>query len=388
MISLNFKIKAEQQYWHLANAFLHNQLYFLEKSGTWADAVFYNGHDYWHEGPFPAIILMPVVMLSNVTGVLLSQGSIHFFVTLFVFILCYKIAEKYRFSKLDSLILAFAFCFASVYQLIAFIPWCWYYLQGITVLLVFLSLWEYLGKKRHWIIGILFACVFASRFSAGLGVVFFIASVLVDGISIKQKLLQLTQLLIPVVVSGVILLSYNFVRFGDVLDNGFLRSNDHTLTEDQRYEQTHYGLFQFRNIPTNIYYYFLKTVDPVTDSHKSMWGNSYILIPPYIQVKFPGTSFFVVAPIFFYCVKVSLRKKLNKLLLLPIGTIIFLLMTYYWPGWRQVGPRYLLDVLPFAYVLLVDSFKNSVLPTRAIVLIFVSAFIDYYLFRTVMSAYP
>lgn len=382
----NLSITSGQQYWHLADAFLHGKLYFLEDVGTWEDAVFYKGHDYWHEGPFPAIILMPAVLFKNFAGIIVSQGAIHFIITLFVFFLCFKLSRKYRYSKIDALLLAFAFCFASVYQLIAFIPWSWYFLQNVTVLLLFLSLWEYFGKRRYWIIGTLFACIFASRFSAGLGIGFFIAAILISGLPFKQKATQLIHLLMPVVVCGILLLSYNVLRFGDMFDNGFLRSNDHTLTEDQRYEQMHYGLFQLRNIPTNIYYYFIKSVDPVTEEYKSLWGNTYILTPPYIRVAFPGTSFFVVAPIFLYCLKVSWKKRLNKLLLIPILCILSLLMLYYWPGWRQVGPRYLLDLLPFAYLLLLSSFKNAQLSRLAIFIIVISALIDFYLFYTVMSA--
>lgn len=381
----NFSIHSEQQYWHLADAFSHSKLYFLEKINTWEDAVYYKGHDYWHEGPFPALVLMPLVLIKNLTGIIISQGKVHFLITALIFLLCYKISRKYLYSKTNSLILAFAFCFASIYQLIALLPWSWYFLQNITVLLIFLALYEYLGKKRYWIIGIIFACVFASRFSAGLGIIFFILDILLSEKQPRQKIIQAIYLLTPVMLCGILLLIYNFARFGNVFDNGFTNSNNLTLTPDQRYEQLHYGLFQLRNIPTNIYYYFIKSLDTVTIHHKSLWGNSYILTYPFIRVGFPGTSFFVVSPIFIYCLKASFKKGLNKLLLAPIICILALLLTYYWPGWRQVGPRYLLDLLPFAFLLLLSSFKNNKLTKTAVIIIFLSAFLDLYLFYTVIT---
>lgn len=377
----NFSFDNEAQYWHLADSFLHGKLYFLEPVGTWQDGVYYKGHDYWHEGPFPAVVLMPVVIFRNFTNTIISQGAVNFIITSLVFLFLFKLARKYLFSQNDALILSFAFCFASVYQNIALIPWCWYFLHNVTVLLIVLSLYEYLNKKRYWLIGIIFACIFASRFTAGFGVIFFILTILTSKISYKQKIKETVYLLVPIVLCGVSLLFYNAVRFDNMFDNGFLRSNDHMLSNEQRFEQTHYGLFQLRNIPTNIYYYFIKVPDPVTLKR----GSNYILIPPFIRVAFPGVNFFICSPVFLYCLRASFKKKQNKLLLVPIICILSVLMTYYYPGWPQVGPRYLLDLLPFVYLLLLSSFKGHKLTRAAIIIIFTSALLDFYLFYTVMN---
>lgn len=382
----NFSMRGEQQFSFLAHSFLHGKTYFLERPGTWEDVVSYNGYYYWHMGPFPAVLLMPFVYIFSLLNTFFFQGYLQFFITLGIFYLCFKIAGKIGFKSWDSLFLAFAFCFASVYQLIAFLPWSWYFVQAITVVLVLLAIFEYLGKRRYWLIGILFALILMSRFTAGIGILFFIAGILINKkYALKDKFRYVIILLIPSIIAGLLLLGYNHVRFGNIFENGYLLSNNATMTSAQRYEMLNYGLFQLRNIPTNIYYYFIKTLDPVLVNFKSLWGNTYVLRPPFVKVSYPGTSFFVVSPIFLYIFRTRIKEKVVKLSIIPSLVILFFLLTYYWPGWRQVGPRYMLDLMPFLYIILLYSFKNFKLSLFAKIIIFVSAILNLYFLQNIFS---
>ena len=153
--------------------------------------------------------------------------------------------------------------------------------------------------------------------------------------------------------------------------------NETILSDQSRFELLNYGLFQLRNIPTNFYYYFLKTFDPVLLSERSLHGNTFILSPPYITLNFPGTSFFVVSPIFFYLFRARLKERPVRLALIPIGVILVVLLAYFWPGGTQTGPRYLLDLLPFAFLVLLFSFKDFNLSRVARTLIIASTFLNF-----------
>lgn len=376
---LNFQIKGEQQFSFLAQSFLQGKLYFIEQPGSWLDTAYYNNHYYWPLAPFPALLLIPFVFLFNLFHLSFYQGYLQFFITLGVFFLCFKITRKFNYSQNDSLLLSFAFCFASIYQLIALVPWSWYFVQAITVLLLFLIFFEYLSKKRYWLIGILFGLIFMSRFTAGLGVIFFILEILFNkNYPSKHKIQSLAWLFIPIIFSGLLLLGYNYLRFNNVFNNGYTMSNN-----ESKWERLNFGLFKLKNIPTNFYYYFIKTVDPVLLNYRSLLGQTYILKPPYIQVNFPGAGFFFISPIFLYILKIKLKEKNVRLALVPMAIILFSLLSYYWPGWRQVGPRYLLDLLPFAYLLLLYSFKEFKLPILAKIIIFFSASVNLYLLMTI-----
>jgi hypothetical protein len=287
--------------------------------------------------------------------------------------------------------LAFAFCFASTYIIVAFLPWSWFFVQAVTVFFLFLAICEWHGKKRYWLIGLYYAVILASRFTAALTIVFFIGDILWDRkLSGRGRSARLGLLLAPAAAAGLLLAWYNYSRFGDPFDSGYMRSGNVSDYIYFRYEQLNYGLFQLRNIPTNFYYYFIKTLDPVLENFYNGDTQTYILKYPYITVTNPGTSFFVSSPIFlfvFYALRRRIRTRVVWLSLAAVCAVLPILLTFFWPGMKQVGPRYMLDFLPFLYLILLQSFEKYRLPFGAKVLIVVSAFIDFLLFIAV-TFYP
>jgi len=381
----NFTIHTEQQFVYLAKAFLQGELHFLERPGTLEDVVSYKDNYYWPLGPFPAILLMPFVFFFNLIGLFFYQGYLQFFISLAIFYLCYRIALQYKLPSNDSLYLAFAFCFASVYQLIAFIPWVWYFAQAVTVLLMLLAIYEFLNKKRYFIIGLLLAGIFATRFTAGFAVVFFLCAIFFAKDNYRTKAKHAVSLLHPIFLTGVLLLLYNYLRFENVFDNGFMAVFINNLSVQERNELLKNGLFGLKNIPSNLYYYFLKTIDPVLLSFQSSWGNTHMLKQPYFTVNYPGTSFFVVSPIFLYIFKNPIKTKISQYSLIAVMVILIPLMLYFWPGWRQVGPRYILDLQPFMFLLLLEVFKHQKVSTVAKVVICLSACWNIYFLLCVIS---
>lgn len=385
-ISLNISTIYEQQYVYLAKSFLAGKLYFLERPGTWLDAVFYNNYYYWHLGPAPAVLLMPIVGFANLLGITFYQGYLQLVITGGILMLCYKLARMYKFSIIDSLYLAFAFGYASVYVTVAYIPWSWYFVQAIVVACLFLALWEWHRSKRYWLIGILFAVILASRATAVLGIVFFIGDLWWrNARSQKHRMSAMGQMFLPLLLVFALLLAYNGLRFGDVFNTGYQWSNNNTLSEANRYELINYGLFQLRNIPTNFYYYFIKTVDPVQVNHYGDFGRTFILEPPYVNASYPGAGYLITSPVFVYSLLALRKIRRNRTVILSAVTsaiLLLVLLTYYWPGWAQVGPRYMLDLQPFLYVMLLRSFVKSQLSVTSRIIIIVSALFNLYLVLT------
>lgn len=378
----NFLNEDYQHYTLLAESFLSGKLYFQHGEGL-LDTVLVNGRYYFPLGPFPSVFLMPFVAIAKPLGIFFYQGYIQFFLVAGIFYFCFWIAKKLNYSRTDALYLALAFCFASVFHVIAIVPWYGFFAHVITVFLLFLTIIEYFSGKRFWLIGILFALVLMTRFTAGLGILFFVGDILLcETMSKRDKTKQLVIMLLPIIISGLMLLGYNYVRFGHYFDNGYSKANVHSMNETKRFEQINYGLFQLRNIPTNFYYYFIKTVDPVLVSHDSLQGNTYVLRPPYIKVGYPSVGFFIVSPIFLYIFKSRSKERVVKLSLLTSGVTLFVLLTYYWPGAIQTGPRYTLDFLPFMYIALLYSFQDLRLTRVAKLLIIGSAYLNLYLLLT------
>ena len=149
-----------------------------------------------------------------------------------------------------------------------------------------------------------------------------------------------------------------------------------------------YGLFSIKYLATNFYYYFIKTVDPILMDFSSGLKYPYLLKAPFIRVGYPGVSFFVTSPIFLYIFKNNFKQKFIRLLLLPIVTITLIYLSFYWPGWVQIGPRYLLDVLPFIFIILLYSFEGRKLNPTQKIIIYISSLFNFYLFLSLTLLFP
>jgi hypothetical protein len=386
-LGLHITDNQNQHFMYLAQSFLQGKLHFLQKPAkTWVDVVVYGGHDYWHMGPGPAVLLMIPVYLFSLFGEFFYQGYLQIFLTAGTFYICQRIATKYKYSLIDSLFLALAFCFGSVYLTIAYVPWSWYFSQAITTFFLFLAIFEWHGRKRYWLIGVCIAVVLSCRTTATIGLLFFIADIYwknKDRLNVKFR--QSFQLLLPVILVGVMLMSYNYARFGNILETGYMMAGNKQLDDANRYELLTYGLFQIRNIPTNVYYYFIKTVDPIRVDHYGDFGQTFILKPPYVAALSPGAGFFVTSPIFLYVFALFKKRRIPRVVWLatpPTIVILIILLMFFWPGWGQVGPRYTLDFLPFLYLILLSSFNKSRLTLVAKTVIVASVISNFYLLVT------
>lgn len=348
----------------LATSFLKGELT-LPFDTISEEMVFYGGKYYFHHEPFPAVLLAPFVYIWNSFGLYFQQGYLQLFLNVGIFYISWKLARKFHYTKSDSLYLAYAFLFASVCQAVALLPFSWNFAQIVCVFFTFLAIYEYFSNKRWFLIGVAMAVVFATRFTAGLAVYFFIAEILTErSIGLASKVRKLAQLLVPVAFACILLLSYNRVRFGDYFESGYLKvqGNENMVGFS--------SLFNVKNIPHNFYMYFIKI--PLG---KPLYLDEY----PFA----PSVSFFVISPVFIYLAKLRLDGRFKKILTSNILLTLVVLLSYYSPGWIQVGPRYVLDFLPYLFILLLYSFKNRRLSLFSKRLIIYSSIYSFLVFLNV-----
>jgi hypothetical protein len=386
-LATNIHISGENQFSTLSQQFLKGRLYLPNVVG---DAVLFNGKYYWHLGPFPAFALIP---LSAVTLSIFSspmpQGIVNFFLVIFSFLLINDISIKSGFDKESSLWLSIGIIFSSVFSLSVFLPWSWHFSQTITFFFGLLSLREYMGKKNTFLIGLYHSFIFMTRVTAAFGILFYILDIVFSNLNKKAKIRKLLVMFIPLILSGILLLSYNYVRFQNVFDNGYKSSNNWVSDYDNfTYELKHYGLFSIKNIPTNLYYYFFNIPSPVLEKVDGYNRKLFKMDPtmivhltyPYIKVSPPGVGFFVVSPIFLLMFRNKLKTKNSKFAAITSVFILVFLLTYYWTGWTQIGPRYMIDLLPFLVILLIESYNIRKVTLGQRILISLSAFLNVFLF--------
>jgi len=368
-----------QQFSYLANSFLHKKLYFLEQPAkTWSDTVFWNNNFYWPLGLFPAIILMPFIFIFNHLNLFFYQGYLQFFLVLSVFLLYFKISKKLNYSKIDSLFLAYAFCFASVFLGVAMVSWSWYFAHVITVFLLSLALYEYFNKKRYWLIGILLGFIALTRLTAGLSIVFFILTILFFLKTKQQKIKNLSQLLIPCAPIISLLFIYNYIRFGNILEQGY--SQQFVGPNNSLIESKNYGIFHFKHLLYNIYY-SLFSMPLLVFSDKV----SHIFKYPFIKSNPWGMSIFLTSPYLIYLFFLKYKDKISKFLLITIILIALPLLFFFSQGYKNpLGFRFALDFMPFLFILFIKNYraKYQKISFGLKLLIIISSYFNLYLFLT------
>lgn len=367
-----------QQFSHLASSFLEGKLYFIGQSGTsWLDTALFNGHYYWPLGPLPALLLIPFVYLSNLMGAFFLQGYLQNILVMGVFFLCFQIAKKSGFLKNDALYIAFAFVFASQFIGVALFPYGWYFAHVVTVFFLFLSLSEYLGKKRYWLIGLFMGLVTLTRLTAAIGIVFFLLEILFSSLrdEWKMKIKKIGQLIIPLIIAVLLLGLYNYLRFGNFLEQGYSFQTLYGAAEIAR----GLGLMNIIHLPGNLYYAFLSMPLPVFRD-----AVSHVLQFPFLRDNPWGMSIFITSPFLIYMFFLDYKDRISKMLWGTIGLIAVSVFLYYGIGWIQFGYRYALDFMPFLFLLFFKNYREKFggLSRGIKFLIVISALFNLYLILT------
>lgn len=369
----NFAIKGEQQFSFLAESLLQGKSYFEEIPGSWYDTSFFESKFYWPLGPFPSLLLLPFVYFARLFGSFFHQGFLQVFLVFGVFFLVYKIALKLNYSRDDSLFLALSFCMASAFLGVSIVPWSWYFSQVVTVFLLLLIIFEYLTRKRLWLLGAICGFVLLTRITASFVILFFILDIiLAKGLGYKNKLSKIINLAVPYTSALLVFFLYNFLRFGDPLEQGYSMQ----IIPEYASKAREYGVFSLLHLPGNLYYFLLATPLPVFKD-----GVSHVLRFPYLRQSF-GMSIFVTSPYLLKLFFFKYNDRFSKMVLATVFIIATPILLYYGIGWRQLGYRYQLDFFPLVFWLFMVKYKNKNinLSGRLKTLIILASLFNLYLF--------
>lgn len=361
-----------QQFTDQAYSFVHGRL--DNQYSISQDMVIRDGKFYWPNGPFPAVLMMP---FEAIWGTAFHQGTMLVILIGVLVYFLYKLTRLHHFSKLHTFYLICAFLFGSVAIDILSTPSGWMFSQAVCMVLLTIILYEFETKKRYWIIGILFGGLIATRPTSAFFVLFITYFILVQKHTIFQKFKSLLLLSLPILIALLMLGWFNWVRFGHVLDNGYLTNNVGPTSEPLRAM----GMFTPLHVPMNTYWYFLSGVENVTD------GTDHVVFP-FIKYNKWGLSLFFIAPFFFYFLRTFKNQELYVQGLWCISLLTLgLLLMYFNTGWHSFGPRYTADFLPLIYVLTLYAFAKSKLSNTAMNLITLSSFFNTYLIFVTRTYY-
>jgi len=346
LLKYNDKVYEAQQFVDLAHSFNQGKLYFL-KEGFIYDAAIYEGRSYWPLGPMPAVILMPFVYAN---GTSVQQGQLQLLAIIIIFFLSYKISRKLTGNALLSMWLAFGYIFATAFIGIATWPISWEFGQVIGNLFLILCVYEFVYKKRWWLIGFYLGFGFLTRSDIVVAGLFFALSILFGAGKREEKVSNLVNFLIPVVVCLVMFSLYNYYRFGSFLETGY---GLQVLVEPTLIAQRSYGIWSTEHFLSNLYYLFLKGPDGI------FIPGTMMMTSPYISANVWGMSIFLTSPIFLWLIKAPFKNKNVIFCLISVVVMLFMILGYYGIGVIQYGYRYAIDFYPLLFYMLAMGLAGS-----------------------------
>lgn len=355
---------ADRQFVWLAGSFLAGRLDLPRgpvDAYSLMDVTVRGGAYYWPLGPLPAVVLAPLVALFGEAARL--PAVLQLWLATAMAALSYALARRTGASAVDAAWMAVAFCAGSVAFGTLAMHGPWQVGHALVLALSLVALIEHRGKDRPEAIGALIGLALASRLTAVVMLAYFGFETLFRTESLKRRFARLLRMAAPVTLVLVLLGAYNAARFGSPFDNGYVDSHLTVGALDERRER---GLFSPENVSRNAWYYFL-ALPSVKDGRPT--------------VDHEGMSFFAVSPIFllaFLPPSGDRRRWLAGMLAFVAALVIFL--PYYTTGFRQFGPRYLNDVLPALYLLLLGRFAVRAPGRGTKIVIAVSAVVNVLLF--------
>jgi hypothetical protein len=332
-----WRLSSHPYYNYLADAFLHGQLHLRLVPPETLDLVYFKNQYYLYWGPLPAALALPFVALFGVGFSDVLQTIVIGSINAGLFSLFLHKAGQYGLIELSpyqrSMMVIF-FIMGTSHTPLPSRGHVWEMSNLITLLLTFLAFIFALSLKNartFFMTGIAISGIILTR-PSGMFVAVFLAWYLLhshwkQGIN---RLLQYSILgLIPVLTAIGVILFYNYLRFGDSLDNGM-----HYMLQNPNFMELYsqFGFFHPTFIPINFYITYL-----------------YYPIDFFNQVVYAwGGSIFFLSPLFFASFFAFSQTKEMHLIWALIGSIILSnipILMLLAPGTLQFGSRYSLDFI-------------------------------------------
>ena len=335
LASFNLTAANESHFVYLAYSFIKGSVSLVKLPPNLIDFSYFNGGYFSPLGPLPAIILMPFVLIFKTN---FPEQIIKFPLSIINFWLIYKIATKLKLAPSKSFALAVFFIFGSVYTPVAAVSYSTYFSHVVTTSTLFLALHEFVSYRRWILIGTAVALGTLTRTTAFFASIFFIIFL----IQKPPRFANLAQFITPIFIALILMISYNYARFGNFFETGYR----YQIVLEESAKRREFGLFSVKHISTNLYYMLFKTPDPATHF-------------PFLRFNDYGMSVFILSPVLFLILKANFKDKLVKTSMVAILVTLIPLITYHGIGIRQIGYRYALDFAPFLLIILASAFKKA-----------------------------
>ncbi|MGB7873829.1 MAG: hypothetical protein WBL25_05560 [Anaerolineales bacterium] len=373
--------KTVYSFWDLlVGQFIQGKLY-LENPAYTHDLTLYNGRWYVPMPPLPGIMLIPIALWIGAENISTSYFSMLLSALngLLLFLILKQMAQRkwVRLSGHSMFWLIVLFLFGTPHLWLGISGRGWYVSQIVTVLFLSLAIYAALRWSSPWLSGTFLAIAMLARPNSLMSWPFIFAismQVMKEkggSVTWRQAINWTAKTALPIAATAVVLLTYNYLRFENILDFGYTTVN--AGPDVVRNVQAH-GMFSPHFVPNNLYVMFLKPP-------RINWGTPWPTEPKGalwpIDPTTTGMSILLTTPPLLY-----LFRRYPKAWWILGGWVavlfnVIMLSTYHNTGAHQFGYRYIMDFLVPLVMLLAVGIGKKV-PWHFIVLVLVSIVINLY----------
>ena len=324
-----------------ARAWLNGHTY-LDHNYEYLELAIYKGHYYVSFPPLPSVILLPFTLIFKPN---MPTNILSFIIFITEFIVLYKIIKRYKNSELLSIFIALAFTLGTNLVSLSIDSGVWFIAQILNNLFCILAIDSFLKKKKTLVFFFLSLAVGCRPFSAIYMVMFFIYYIITDeNKTFIKKILNIIKPLIPAIIVALCYMTYNFIRFDDILEFG------HNYLPE--FLEAEHGQFSLYYLLPNLKKLFFNIIHIHNNLNMS------------IDMPF---CFLIANPVIIVYLYRSIRniiktKKIDILRLLIIISVfinIIMICMHRTLGAWQFGARYTCDILPFVFLGLLLLNKNN-----------------------------
>jgi hypothetical protein len=331
-------------FFYLADAFLHGRTWLEFRPGPW-DVIVIGDRTYVPFGPFPAIALLPIVLLLGPVQADLIETGINALLAAGGLALAWMLLGRIGVQRLrDRTWLVVLLGFSTAHWWVTTRGGVWHTGQLIATMLTLGCLIELEGRRRLVLIGLLAGAAFLTRAPLALAVPFYGLLAFADReLPVRGDPARVVRSLpwqawfrlgAGVAISVVFFLWYNAARFGTPIESGYGLAS----LPDWLAARRDLGLFSLAHVGQNLDYLLLHPFRQIAQ-------------PPFLRPDGLGLSILLTSPGLLLALRADWRSMRSWLLAGAALAVLVPSLLYYGGGWQQYGYRYALDSIPFLFAL-------------------------------------
>ena len=302
----------------------------IDWPGAYIDALAHNGHYFIIEAPLPALLLFPAVALFSANA---NQTVLAALLAAVAIGATWELGERFELPR-ASIAWICAFFLAGTDLL-----WCamlgdvWFTAHLGACCFTMLALVELAGKRRGWLVALLAACAFESRFSLVVALPVY-AYLLTAARTRPESVAALRSFAGVLVAVAVLWVAYNEARWGTWSDIGYTAW----------YHQDEVGMptgspFRLDYLPNQLWSFFVQW---------PTWLGSY----PWLRPEYGGVALTWTSPALILAFLARTPPRWVAALWAATALVALPSFLYYVNGFAQFGMRHALDFEPFLVALM------------------------------------